>query len=284
MRMQTVRLRGCSIALALLGIVLLSPRAQAADTPSLTSSIEVYKPMYFLTTWDFEPHPGREDKELKFQISLKKRLLESVPLYVAYTQVAFWQYYDEANSRPFRSQNQNPEMFYDTPLSNRFLGGALGAKFGLEHESNGESTANSRSWNRAYFWPRLDYAALENLSLQLKAWWRFPEAKKSNPNDPAGDDNRNIEKYLGYGEFYLQQFSQGTGDELPYRRVSLMLRRGTSGGTETAQLDLAYHLFDVWHFFSQGIYLHLQAFYGYGESLIDYNHRVKKLGIGFSFY
>jgi phospholipase A1 len=245
--------------------------------------LELHKANYFLVDWDAEPHPDRMEKEIKFQLSFKKRLFDGTPLYFAYTQQAQWQWFDREQSRPFRTQTHNPELFLDA-APDPFLGGNLGLRLGIEHESNGQSTADSRSWNRAYVWPRITYPELENLSLAVKAWWRFPESKKTRPDDPAGDDNPDIEKFLGHGELHVTQFSQGSGDALPYRRVSLMLRRGTQAGTGTTQLDLDYHLYDVWNFFNEGIYLHLQYFYGYGESLSDYNRLVKKFAVGFSIY
>ncbi len=280
--------RGLTVACAVLpmgaGLALAQSATPAPpEEPKHFYSLELHKPTYFLTTWDFEHHGDRQDKELKFQISLKKRLFDSVPLYVAYTQRALWQWYNQADSRPFRTQDHNPELFLDAQLD-PLLGGRLGLRVGVEHESNGMATATSRSWNRAYVWPRLEYPDLERLSIGVKAWWRFPESKKRSPTDSTGDDNPDIEDYLGHGEVHLEQASQGSEDRLPYRRVALMLRRGTRAGTETAQLDLEYHLYRVWNFFNEGIYLHVQYFYGYGETLIDYNRLVKKWGLGFSFY
>lgn len=247
--------------------------------------LEPHKPNYFLTTWDAEPHTGRQDKEFKFQLSFRKRLLgkDGAPLYFAYTQLAHWQWYDQEDSRPFRTQTHNPELFLDVALT-PLLGGAPGVRAGVEHESNGQATAESRSWNRAYLWPRITFPHREHLTLGIKTWWRFPESKKRNDGDPTGDDNPDIEEYLGHGELHIGQFSQGAKDALPYRRVALMLRRGTRAGTATAQLDLDYHLHRVWSVFNEGIYLRVQWFYGYGESLMDYNRLVKKFGIGFSFY
>jgi phospholipase A1 len=266
------------------GPVLALPEGAApAEEPKHFYSLELHKPTYLLTAWDAEPHGDRQEKEVEFQFSFKKRLLNGTPLYFAYTQRAMWQIYDQEHSRPFRTQNHNPELFLDTPLDS-LLGGRAGVRLGVEHESNGMATASSRSWDRAYVWPRIAYPELEHLTVEAKAWWRFPESKKRGADDPRGDDNPDIEDYLGHGELHLSQFSRGAGDALPYRRVALMFRDGTRAGTETLQVDLEYHLHNVWHFFNQGIYLHVQYFYGYGESLIDYNRRVKKLGVGFSFY
>jgi phospholipase A1 len=275
-------LRWFAFACVLLGVSAWYSPARADSAP-LPFSLEAHKQNYFLVTWDFEPHADRQDKEIKFQLSIKKRLLESTPIYAAYTQTAEWQWFNRENSRPFRTQTHNPEVFVDSDLDT-FMGGMLGIKLGGEHESNGQSTAGSHSWDRLYVWPRITFADWENLTISAKTWWRLPEDKKKNPEDPNGDDNPDIIDYMGHGELYITQFSQGPKDDLPYRRVSLMLRKGTKAGTGTGQLDLDYNLHDLWDFFNAGIYLHFQYFYGYGESLTDYNRLVKKVGLGFSFY
>jgi phospholipase A1 len=269
----------------MLGTLLGWERAVWADPSTHAFPLEPHKSNYFLTTWDGEPHAGRQDKEFKFQLSFKKLILGrgQWPLYFAYSQLAHWQWYDQNDSRPFRTQTHNPEVFLDIKW-NPAPSGETRVRVGFEHESNGQATGDSRSWNRAYLWPSISYPRWENLTLGVKAWWRFPESKKRGEADPNGDDNPDIEAYLGHSELYVTQFSQGPGDALPYRRLALMLRHGTRAGTVTTQLELDYHLHKVWGLFNEGIYLRVQWFYGYGESLIDYNRLVKKFGIGFSFY
>ncbi|MCZ6646619.1 MAG: phospholipase A, partial [SAR324 cluster bacterium] len=79
--------------------------------------VETYKQNFFLTTVDRLDHEdNRQNDEVKFQISFKKRLFEPIPLYVGYTQKSFWQIYSDSSSRPFRENNFNPEGFFDFNL------------------------------------------------------------------------------------------------------------------------------------------------------------------------
>ena len=55
-----------------------------------------------------------------------------------------------------------------------------------------------------------------------------------------------------------------------------MARKGNADPDGTTQLDYLYSLGEP----GGGRYLMLQWFRGYGESLIDYNAKVNKIGIG----
>ena len=82
-----------------------------------------------------------------------------------------------------------------------------GADIGAEHESNGQDVPDSRSWNRIYIAPF--WAKGKNL-VYLKVWYRIPEDAKKNPTDASGDDNPDIQKYLGHFELQVQrQFFDG---------------------------------------------------------------------------
>jgi phospholipase A1 len=278
--LNTARCRRGRALPGLLAAGLLVLSGVAARGQELPITLELHKPIFFLTGWDFTNPRDRTDKEIEFQVSIKKRLFDAVPLYFAYTQRAFWQFYDQKDSRPFRTQDHNPELFLE-PAPVSLWGGSLNASFGVEHESNGMAVNGSRSWDRAYAWPRWEFPWLEHFGVGLKAWLRFPEPRKSNPSDAGGDDNPDILGYLGHGELTLSQRSHGEGEELPYRRVSLMLRKGDLPGTETFRLDLDYHLYRMWNFFNKGIYFRVHVFQGYGESLMDYNRRAQKIALGF---
>jgi phospholipase A1 len=235
------------------------------------AALASHKPNYALVyTLDAAEAPDdRQEKEAKFQISLKARLPGPPPWYIGYTQKSFWQVYDRERSRPFRESNYNPELFLDwrAPFG---APPSVWLRYGIEHESNGQGTALSRSWNRVYLWPRIES---ERWDAALKYWYRLLEREKRAPGDPEGDDNPDIERYLGRFEAYLSWRPQ------PWAELRGMARKGTRDRSGTYEFN---GLLDVLPG-ADKFWLQLQYFSGFGESLIDYNHRVDKVGIGVAF-
>ena len=179
---------------------------------------------------------------------------------------AFWQAYNEDISAPFRETNYEPELFWVTPVPWTILGGdATLFALGLSHQSNGRSQPFSRSWNRLYgsvIWERWRYV------FHFKAWWRIPEDEKDDPLDAEGDDNPDIEDYLGNFEFTVA-----------YRKfdheVSVMLRNNLDREDNRGAIQID------WTFPLQRRFRgYLQFFNGYGESLIDYNAHIERIGVG----
>ncbi|WP_277640445.1 phospholipase A [Wolinella succinogenes] len=213
--------------------------------------------------------------EAKFQISFKTLLAQSLwgskfDLYLAYTQRSYWQVYDGDDSRPFRESNYEPEIFLSYPTEIPLFGGRLEqVNFGLNHESNGKDIEKSRSWNRAFIEGIYNHG---NLFLGLKGWYRLPEKEKSSPLDPNGDDNPDIHNYLGYGDLKI-------GYLLEKHLFTATLRNNLRSKGEnrgSLLLDYSYPI-------QNHLYFYLQYFSGYGESLIDYNRSVERIGAGFLF-
>jgi phospholipase A1 len=210
--------------------------------------------------------------EAKFQISVRKELFRCAPLhvYMAYTQRSQWQVYDKTNSRPFRATDYNPELNVELRAESSGARPSL-FRFGVEHESNGQSDPYSRSWNRVYLQPGWGSPKTEGITVKL--WWRIPEPSKSSPTDTSGDDNPDIEDYLGVAELNVW-CTWSTGG-----RWQMLLRRGTRDGTETAQIDWDLPI----GFLGSGVAFRMEGFSGYGETLIDYNRRVSRIGVGIVF-
>jgi len=210
---------------------------------------------------------GRIDHEIKFQISFKQRLLKFYGWagYFGYTQKSFWQAYDLENSRPFRENNFNPEFFVRTKMWSGFR-----ADFGAEHESNGRDMPKSRSWNRVYAMP---YFENDYIIASIKGWYRIKEKKKVNALDVSGDDNPDIYKYYGYGEFgFTVKFP-----ELRKTYLSTVLRYHPKYNKGSAEVNLTIPL----SMSSMNVMVHYWE--GYGESLVDYNLRQRKIGVGLNF-
>ena len=129
------------------------------------------------------------------------------------------------------------------------------------HQSNGRSLPLSRSWDRLAL-----TAAIErpNWVVQLRPWYRFPESS-------SDDDNPDIEDFLGRADLHIVH-RRGEHE------LSWMLRhslRGDEHSRGALQFDWSFPLVR----FLRG---HVQLFEGYGESLIDYNHRATYVGLGVS--
>ncbi|MDX8387035.1 MAG: phospholipase A [Ghiorsea sp.] len=206
--------------------------------------------------------------ETSYQLSFKNKLMQNIPvfggsLWFAYTQVSHWQLYNTTQSSPFRANDYEPQLIYSLPVRPEWeLGQDLPfdmrwkvLNVGLKHQSNGQSGEFSRSWNRLYA-----EAGIENeyLTVLLRPWLRIPE--------PSSDDNPDITDYMGHGELRLI-YNYGRQYLSVLGRYNLRTQRGAT------QLDYVYPI-------SGELQGYVQAFSGYGETLIDYNHRQNTIGFG----
>jgi phospholipase A1 len=209
--------------------------------------------------------------EVEFQVSFKVAVndeplwRDNGYLYFAYTAKSFWQAYNAEASSPFRDTNHEPEIFLAFTTDKRALGASIPViSIGLSHQSNGRSGEQSRSWNRVIARVAFEY---EKYYWSFKPWWRLPESSKEGPADAKGDDNPDIDDYYGY--FELRGFRR-YGDSA----VSLMLRNNLLSDNYGA-IELGYS-----YPFAKTKRAYVQLFHGYGESLLDYNHKTTRLGIG----
>lgn len=211
--------------------------------------------------------------EVQFQLSLKVLVLENLignngHLSFAYTNRSFWQAYNKRISAPFRETNHEPEMIFTLENNWNLLGFRNSAnQIILNHQSNGRSGITSRSWNRLMLSSIFEK---DNFVFSLTPWYRFSDGKKRYPTDPDGDDNPDIEHYMGHFQFQgIYQASHG-------QTLSLLLRNNLRGDNKGA-VELGYG-FPIGHSKLKG---YLKYFNGYGESLIDYDNHVQSLGLGF---
>jgi phospholipase A1/A2 len=240
-----------------------------------------YKPVYLLAfnynsrmndlpgspTQPASPEQGLKRTEVKYQLSFKTRIASGLfgdngDVWAAYTQSSHWQLYSPAISRPFRETNYEPEAVFVWKTRAELLGATLRyAGIGINHQSNGRSDPLSRSWNRVIAqagFERGDWGAT------VRVWRRIEESG-------SDDDNPDIEDFMGRGELLLTRHA---GEHL----LAVTLRPPTSPhrqGNGALQADWSFPL-------SGRLKGHLQYFVGRGESLIDYNHFARTLGIGVS--
>jgi phospholipase A1/A2 len=218
--------------------------------------------------------PDYRREEAKFQLSLRTKLLQDAglpggDLWVAFTQQAFWQIYNGADSKPFRNSDYEPEMMYVVPTSKSLRDLPFGWQWrysilGLEHQSNGQSDPLSRSWNRVYLGAGVERG---DFSLTAKVWKRL--------NEPADSDNNpDIIGLYGRGEFQLNYAHGLHTASLMYRSTLKDFHNGA------LQFEWTYPVFKDQ---PNGLRYFVQAFSGYGETLTDYNFRQTSVGAGFTF-
>ncbi|MBU3848186.1 MAG: phospholipase A [Candidatus Acinetobacter avistercoris] len=253
------------------------------DSKLGTWNIRAHQPVYLLPGFwttdknEFPESPNEnntatEDQNLKsmeakFQLSLKTKAVENLigdngDIWLGYTQSSRWQVYNEDESRPFRETNYEPEASLVFRTNYEFLG-LNGRLLGLtfNHQSNGRSDPLSRSWNRLMLNVGLERG---NFAMMIRPWYRLEE-------DSDDDNNPDIKNYVGRGD--LTTFYRWNDHDF-----SLMLRHSLKGGDNShgaVQFDWAFPI-------SGKLRGHFQLFDGYGESLIDYNHRATYVGLGVS--
>ena len=215
-----------------------------------------------------DPLYENDDTEAQFQLSVKFPLLvnlfdDTMDIYGAYTNRSFWQVYNTDESSPFRETNHEPELWAQFHPGWELWGFTnTWNSFGIVHQSNGRGGTLSRSWNRVYAWMTIERG---NFAMSVKPWYRIPE-------DDADDDNPDITDYLGHYELSATY----TWEDHVF---SVMSRNNLESGFDKGAVELSWS-FPLWDYpYLKG---YVQYFNGFGESLIDYNHRVNRIGIGFS--
>jgi phospholipase A1 len=227
-------------------------------------SFKAYDANYFLPVsyrygGDYNPigEHDIEAVEIEFQFSLKydfaSNLLRLHEIYAfAYTQRSFWQAYGE--SAYFRESNYNPEFLTTFPLGEKYF---KAFRLSLSHQSNGRGGAQERSWN--YIAGSL-YLQTGYLFTELRVWKRLHDTIDYNPD---------LIKYMGHGHIRFL---------LPYKKhLFKLLVRNNFHGKGALEGSYSYP-------FSQDndLFFYLKAFHGYGESLIDFDNNIDKIGFGFS--
>lgn len=228
-----------------------------------------YKKNYLLpVNYTHNEIENRSNFETTFQISVEKPISynffgvdESIS--VAYTQKSFWQSFEE--SSPFRETNYEPEIFVQFPSYE--YNSLKTYKLALKHSSNGKNNIDSRSWNKIYL---EGFFQLSNLILIPKIWYRIPEKKED-------DNNPNIQDYYGYGDLtFLYAHKKHTFELL--LRNNLHLNSHNKGA---AELNWTFPLPEFLS--TNNSFGMLQIFSGYGNSLIDYDKEINKIGLGIAF-
>ena len=242
-----------------------------------TLSLEAYKQTYIIPLSYYDKRPKSrvstttfKHVEMEVQFSLKYQMTQDLfglneHYYIAYTHHSFWQIY--AYSKPFRENIYNPELFVRFPIEG--AGNFTMVQTGYEHKSNGQYNTEGVV---------LNYHAIENLSKSMDLWYVL--FRYSNENLRADlkiwypintlDDNPDMMDYYGYSSLRLKyKFADN-------QVLCGMIRGNLATQKGAVEMSYAYPL-------GKSINLFIRGFSGYVDTLIDYNQRVNKIGIGFSF-
>ncbi len=273
-------------------------RDQVERRPSLLRGrfvAERHRPNFLLATYQHDPNvtpflatdpeADLQHQEIKFQISLKvsfwndlifgasgDRFGNGFDAWFGYTQQSFWQAFNFDRSSPFRESNYEPE--FGLTYRNKNIGdmapifeiGALkfsSASVGAAHQSNGRGESLSRSWNRIWLLFDMEY---RHWTFRLKPWFRIREAK-------ADDNNPDIQEYMGRGEFQTL-YTYGKRRD---RQLSAMLRNNLRADDNRSGYQIDWTFPFPW---GEKFKAHVHFYNGYGESLIDHDVRVRRIGIG----
>lgn len=257
-----------------------------ANDPHGILTVREHNPMYLMPAWynsspnyapssptrgvaSQERFSDQKRIETKMQVSFKSKIAEDLfksraDLWFGYTQKSDWQIYNQGRrSAPFRNTDYEPEIFITQPVKSRLPWGGrlrmLGV--GFAHQSNGQSRPESRSWNKVYAMAGMEWG---KLTVIPRVWMRL--------FDSSGEDNDNpdLTKYLGYGDVKLQY---RLNDK---HNFSTTLRYNPKSGYGAAEAAYTFPIKGK----LQGV---VRGFHGYGESLIDYNHKQSGIGFGLMF-
>ncbi|WP_049249611.1 phospholipase A [Neisseria elongata] len=257
-----------------------------ANDPHGILTVREHNPMYLMPVWynsspnyaPSSPTRGAASQErfsdqkrieTKMQVSFKSKIAEDLfksraDLWFGYTQKSDWQIYNQGRrSAPFRNTDYEPEIFITQPVKSQLPWGGrlrmLGV--GFAHQSNGQSRPESRSWNKVYAMAGMEWG---KLTVIPRVWMRlFDSSGKDN-------DNPDLTKYLGYGDVKLQY---RLNDK---HNFSTTLRYNPKSGYGAAEAAYTFPIKGK----LQGV---VRGFHGYGESLIDYNHKQSGIGFGLMF-
>ncbi|MEO6135018.1 MAG: phospholipase A [Ginsengibacter sp.] len=203
--------------------------------------------------------------EAKFQFSFKTKIARKLfwgngDIWVAYTQKAHWQIYNEKLSRPFRELNYEPELILNFATNYKILG-LDGKMFGIifNHQSNGKVLPLSRSWNRVILQAGFQK---NNWQVTLRPSLRLHDEEDENPA---------IADYVGRAEAIVVY---NTGKHQLSSLVTHSMKF-KNGGRGSIQLNWVFPIINNF----KGM---LQVSDGYGETLMDYNHRQTTIGLSVS--
>jgi outer membrane phospholipase A len=198
-------------------------------------------------------------------------------LYFAYSQTSFWDL--GAASSPFFDNSYRPEVLlsYGDLLRDERPAWMrdLGIQVGVQHESNGQDGAESRSMNFVYVRPSITFGAPEVEEAGGRGGLFLTVAPRVHTYIGRLSDNPDVEDFRGYGDLRVTVGRRGG------LQLAAIGRIGDDWDKGSLQLDLSYPLRPLLRN-NIDVFLHAQFFTGYGESLLLYNDADTTFRIGVS--
>ena len=240
--------------------------SQITSFEKVRRHLQPYDPIYFAVG-------ANEGLNARFQFSFKFRVLTPVgnvaepwhELYFAYTQTSLWDLH--SLSKPFYDTSYKPTFFFlrDNLGVKSAWFDRFGVQTGVQHESNGQASAKSRSLNTAYFKPTVAW--------KLPRGWQLAVSPRVIVYVEKGE-NPDLERYRGHVEWTV------SAEQRDGFKFTASLRKGTGPGYGSAELNASWPLDALVP--ELGGRVLLQYFNGWGESLLDYNiRRADQLRLGF---
>lgn len=233
--------------------------------------------VYSLPPYGIYGHNMRD--ELKFQLSFKLPLWRGAfwtkgTLFLGYTQTMWFQQFNFQYSSPVRDTDYKPSIFYSYPIEWNLFGGRLKElRFGFLHYSNGIGGDECVRSNRNDPTPSMCRSRSAGNRMIFEAIWEEPHGFGIHlsiwPYIPSRRDNPDLPNYLGYANAKLYY---------RYKRhlAELYLSPIISDYSKYHGSIRVGYAFAINRFIS----LYGQYFYGYGDSLYEYNILASRIGIG----
>lgn len=205
------------------------------------------------------------DEELKIQFSAKYRFAKDFNLYAGYTQLMFWNIYDD--SMPFGEINYNPEIFYRiVEQKSKYI---RSIDIGFLHTSNGEDGEISRSINRAIIKANgVKKFDRFNIITSLQLQYVVEKDKYS----------KNIHDHIGYWDL-----TTIITHLITHNKQHLDLELRLFAGKKGYDLDQGGRSIGlIYNFESENFNpnIYLQYYSGYAESLLKQNKKEDNIRLG----
>ena len=238
------------------------------ETFSRLSALYAHEAIYILPYYhSFSPtYDNNVATETKFQFSFRIPMFsigEHNKFFFAYTQTAFFQNYNDLDSKPFRDTDYAPELYWSYEGINDIV---RWVQLGYKHISNGERALRSRTQNQIMLKVRLQYDTSWGLKIgTIARTWIW----MSLHYDGYLHDNSDLARYRGYADLFL--YLKYNNHLLEFKASPIVSDIGF--WKPHFEVGYTYRL-------TKNLGIYAQYSNGYGDNIYEYNIHSNRLGIG----